>query len=179
MSKLSKEVGLQTVMNIFNGEFGNHFTVCLHFRIQKNYLIIWLIVFTAPVDFFLAMLPCSQISGINLNLYKPIWLTAKTIINKVVWNQNIPLRGTECVWMSSRLRPHLKYALYSVDSSQQVQASTENTEHTGHDAWESYWLQHLCGSWKRERTQCYRLSTICLDKWTTKALTKTYLLYNI
>lgn len=37
----------------------------------------------------------------------------------------------------------LQYAFYSMNSSQQVEAPTEDTEHTGHDAWESHRLQHL------------------------------------
>ena len=35
-----------------------------------------------------------------------------------------------------------------MDSSQQVQPPTKDTEYTGYDAWERHWFQHLRWSWK-------------------------------
>lgn len=58
-------------------------------------------------------------------------------------------------WLKSTAHPHLQYALYGVDSSQQVQASTEDTEHTGHDARQSHRLQHLSGSWRGQKSAFY------------------------
>lgn len=76
-------------------------------------------------------------------------------------NIHFPLRETECE------SPHLQYALYSVDPSQQVQPPTEDAQHTGYDSRQSHRLQHLRGSCKRTRTQ---VSAKSASRSTTKQL---------